>query len=624
MGDSRTLRSIEAVSVVLFLLQALRVVFSALFGIIYDQVFAGSPDAWLAISVGLLALALALPALSPRSPSHTWLAILAGVAAVARVGLTFNDASLRYWASLVVLGAAGLYLAGLLTARRSLALPSLLIALALDQVLRAAGHTFDLSLQPAWLPVQVFWAALVVGVSITLAWRGTVGDRQANLFGVRAALGLGGLLFLETSLLSLPGGLARWSGVSYSLLAPIVLALTLLPLWPRLRRELGSRLASRGVLRLGVPGGLALALLVSYHVRGWLSAVGLVLAVILALGCLVILLDGRAPRQRSVGQMLALAFGLVLLLNFLNAFAFTYPYSVPQMRGTGWLVYLAAAVAVMFGASSQRPVALAWQEVSARPTRILLAGLIGLALTIGVTWPVPAAPFSADGRLRLATYNIHYGYDAEWHFNLEAMAEAIRAAGVDAIALQEVDTGRMTSYSVDDAWYLGRKLQMNVAYLPTVEKLTGIAVLYRGPAAPTRLGWIPSLQEQTGVIGVELGVGEQPVHTFGTWLGLSNEDTLEQVRAVLSFIGTRAPAGFGGDFNAEDGSPVTDALRQAGFEDGFTLLGQTPPPPTDPAIDPDQRIDYVWLRGLAPVRAWVADSLASDHRLVLTEVKLPD
>jgi endonuclease/exonuclease/phosphatase (EEP) superfamily protein YafD len=61
---------------------------------------------------------------------------------------------------------------------------------------------------------------------------------------------------------------------------------------------------------------------------------------------------------------------------------------------------------------------------------------------------------------------------------------------------------------------------------------------------------------------------------------------------------------------------------QAGFEDPFALLGQTPPP-TDPAVEPEQRIDYVWLRGLSPTRAWVADSLASDHRMVVTEVEIP-
>jgi endonuclease/exonuclease/phosphatase family metal-dependent hydrolase len=621
MTDTRFLRSIEATSIVLFFLQALRVIFSVLFGIIYDQVFAGSPDAWLPISVVLVLIALALPAVAPRSPTHTWLAVLAGVAAVARVALTFNDATLRYWGALVVLGSAGLYLAGLLTARRSLALPSLLMGLALDQILRAVGQTFDLSLQPVWLPAQILWAAIIIGIALALAWMGAVGDRQANLIGLRAALGLGGLLFLETSLLSLPNGISRWTGAPYIVIAPLLFVLTLLPAVPRVRFALGTRLALRPILRLGVPAGLAAALMVGYFGRGLVGALGLVLAVILALGCMVIVLDGRSPRQRSVGQMLALAFGLVLVLNFLNAFTFTYPYAVPQLRGMGWAVYLAACVAVMIGASSQRPVALAWQEFSARPTRIVLGGLVGLVLIILAVWPRSVESLPDDGRLRLATYNIHYGYDAEWHFNLDEMAEAIEGAGVDAIALQEVDTGRMTSYCVDDALYLARRLRMNVAYLPTIEHLTGIAVLYKGPQAPASMAFLTSLQEQTGIVGVDLDVGGQPLHAFGVWMGLSNEDTLRQITEALVFIGDRTPASFGGDFNSVDDDPVPQAVMQAGFEDPFGLLGQTPPP-TDPAIEPNQRIDYVWLRGLSPTHAWVADSLGSDHRLVVTEVQI--
>jgi endonuclease/exonuclease/phosphatase family metal-dependent hydrolase len=621
MTDTRFLRSIEATSIVLFFLQALRVIFSVLFGIIYDQVFAGSPDAWLPVSVLLVLIALALPAVAPRSPTHAWLAVLAGVTAVARVALTFNDATLRYWGALVVLGSAGLYLAGLLTARRSLALPSLLMGLALDQVLRAVGQTFDLSLQPVWLPVQILWAALIIGIALALAWMGAVGDRQANLMGLRASIGLGGLLFLETSLLSLPNGVTRWTGAPYAVLAPLLFVLTLLPTMPRLRFALGNRLALRPILRLGVPAGLVAALMVGYFGRGLVGTIGLVLASILALGCMVILLDGRSPRQRSVGQMLALAFGLVLVLNFLNAFTFTYPYAVPLLRGMGWAVYLAACVAVMIGASSQRPVALAWQEVSARPTRTVLAGLAGLVLIVAAVWPRPVEALPDDGTLRLATYNIHYGYDAEWHFNLDEMAEAIAEADVDEIALQEVDTGRMTSYCVDDALYLARRLRMNVAYLPTIEHLTGIAVLYKGPQAPASMAFLTSLQEQTGIVGVDLDVGGRPLHAFGIWMGLSNEDTLRQITEALVFIGDRTPVSFGGDFNSEDHDSVPQAVMQAGFEDPFALLGQTPTP-TDPAVEPEQRIDYVWLRGLSPTRAWVADSLASDHRMVVTEVQI--
>ena len=64
-------------------------------------------------------------------------------------------------------------------------------------------------------------------------------------------------------------------------------------------------------------------------------------------------------------------------------------------------------------------------------------------------------------------------------------------------------------------------------------------------------------------------------------------------------------------------------VETAGFIDPFTALGIDPAPPTSPAIQPKSRIDFVWLRGLLPSEAWVSESLASDHRMVVVEVELP-
>lgn len=61
-------------------------------------------------------------------------------------------------------------------------------------------------------------------------------------------------------------------------------------------------------------------------------------------------------------------------------------------------------------------------------------------------------------------------------------------------------------------------------------------------------------------------------------------------------------------------------MLQAGFADPFVALGIDPPPPTDPAIDPQIRIDYVFTRHLKPSSAEVLSSLASDHRMVIVEM----
>ncbi len=621
MTQPRFLRAVEATSVALFFLQALRVVFSVLFGIIYDQVFVGPPGLWLAGSLGLVVVALAAPALAPRSPRRAWMAVMASLAALARVALSVDDARVRYWGCLAVLVFGGMYLAGLLTARRPVAMPALVGALIFDQLLRILGNTYDLSLRPTWLPVQAVWALVVVVVAVALGRRAAGGDRRASLFAIRAGLGLGGFFFLESSLLALPNAAARWSGESYATVAPLLLLVTFLPLIPRLRLAVHQRLAGSSALRLALAIVLTGGLMVGYFVPGLASVAGLVLAQVATLACLSPLLDGRPSRPRAVGGMLALGLLLMFALNLVNAFAFTYPYSLPMLRGLGWTAYLLAAVAFGAGVLAQNPVPLTRDELSTRTGVVLPAAIAIVAAALWAVQPSPAAPFSEDGTLRLATYNIHYGYDKDWHFSLESIAQTLEQNRVDVVALQEVDTGRLTSYGVDDATYLARRLHMNAAYVPTVEHLTGIAVLYHGPRVPAEGRLLTSLQEQTGILHVRVGQSGTQLDFFGTWLGLENEDTQGQVREALAFIGDRSPAAFGADFNAQMGSPVATAIQGAGFLDPFSSLAIQPVPLTDPAVDPTQRIDFVWLRGLYPLRAWVPDSLASDHRLVVVEVK---
>jgi endonuclease/exonuclease/phosphatase family metal-dependent hydrolase len=310
--------------------------------------------------------------------------------------------------------------------------------------------------------------------------------------------------------------------------------------------------------------------------------------------------------------------GVFLLLQFLNAFTFTYPYTLPSLRGLGWAVYLVAAL--LAGLPLLRPARTTavrspspWAGAAA-VAAVMLAGLF--------VWPRAPDDGPDERAVRLATYNIHYGYDETWGFQLAAQAEAIRGEGVDLIALQEVDTGRMTSYMADDAYFLARRLGMREAYQPTVEHLTGIAVLYRGEGVNIEHLLLTSLQEQTGILRVEIDVAGRPMNLFGLWLGLSDEDTQRQIDEALAFVGHRSPAALGGDFNAQPGSPVYQAVRAAGWLDPFPALGIDPAPLTSPAVHPTERIDYVFLRGVSARQASVSTSLASDHRMVVVEVDL--
>ncbi len=616
-----TLQVMIASWVVVFFIQALRVIFSTMFGFIYDQVFEGPMDAWLVVSNLLVVGAFLAPGILARKPSARRMATLASLTALARVALSVNDQLIRYWGALIVIAAGGSYLALWLSRKRPQIWRPILWALILETILRIVGDTFDISLQSASLIPVAFWSVLTIGISLWLTKNEK--DPELPLRGLSwvGGLGLGVFFFLETSLLSLPNGITRWSNTPYPWIAALLLIITFLPLLPNIgdfvRVRLTNPIGGVAVVVL-LTGGL----LLGYFVSGAGAAVALLLAQVASVFALGLLLGDNAPPTRLPGWPLAMGGLLLLLLDFLNAFAFTYPYTLPLMRGMGWAVYFAACLFFAWGLLRKRQETNAQQDLERESGWSWVSFMLAVIIVGVSVWPQAKAPLPAD-KLRLATYNIHYGYDDDWHTTLEDIARTIETEGVDVIALQEVDTGRMTSYCADNAYFLARRLGMNVVYLPTVEHLTGIALLYKGPKVPEASTLVTSLQEPTGVVHAALKWNGKELHAYGIWLGLSDEDTMRQIEQALAFIGADTPASFGGDFNARSDEPEIALIREGAFEDPFTTLGIDPVPLTSPAIEPESRIDYVWVRGLVPVDAWVSDSIASDHRMVVIEVAQP-
>ena len=621
MVQRQNLRLIEAGSVILFYLQSLRVIFSVLFGILYDGLFEGPLGAWVFISVALIIAAFSAPVLAKFTQQQGWRPRLAILVALARVAMVVNDPQVRFWSALTILFAGGIYLGIVLRRVRWPTFRAVVLALVLDQLLRLSGDTFDLSLRSAWLPEQALWSLGLIIVAMRLQ-----GDaaRTGEGGGLRPwdGLALGAFLFLEISLLSLPNAIARWGDVPYAIVAPFLLAITLSFLVTALRIFLFEQVLVFTERRIVVGLILLAGVLAGYFASGVLAILGLLLVHMAALICLLGLIGAGGAETRTAGPAFSLGALLFLLLNFLNAFAFTYPYTLPIMRDLGWVVFLIASVILAAGFIWHRQ--MRGTTVSPMPRLIAALALVAAVLCIVFLWPHPPSPLPPGGELRACTYNIHYGYDDPWHYRLDAMADAIESNGCDFVALQEVDAGRLTSYAVDNAYYLARRLRMNAAYLPAVEHLTGIGLLYKGPAVPADARFLTSLQENTGVLRVEVDLAGQSFSFHAIWMGLSDEDTNRQIEEALAFIGDRSPAAFGGDFNAEFDEPVAKAVLAAGFDDPFTALGKIPAPFTSPAIHPDHRIDYVWVRGLTPRDAWVADSLASDHRMVVIEAGLSD
>ncbi len=615
--------AVEATAVFLFLYQALRVLFSVLFGLIYDALFAEAmPMTTVGLVLAVVVLALLTPLTVPRRPDRQRVALLGGavVAFLARIPLTPNDPQSRLAASILIVAGAGLYLAARLREGQRDVVRTLVLALIADQVLRAAGHTWDVTLRPAWLGGQV---AVSLGLCLLAGWlfrqRPVKEPGTGTGPGLLGGLAWGSWLFLETSLLNFPNALARWSGAPYAATAPLLSVITLLPLvvgsdWA-MRRSRVVRMAGAAIFL----GSLAVGGLGADPV---ISLAALLLARLLALLLLPACLFGNPGREGRPG--IALGGILFLLWSFAYAFTFTYPYTIAACRGMGLPVVLAAGL--LIGLPALRRSAATEQASHSTLARVAVALVAGgalLGMVLPFARPSRLSPPAAGSSLRVATYNIHYGYDTYWHLSLEDQARTLEASGADVVMLQEVDTGRPTSYMIDDALWLARRLNMEAVYLPTVEHLTGIALLTRYPILRSDTLLLPSELEQTGIIWAELDVGSTPLNAFAIWLGLEPEERARQLDAALPFIAAHpGPAVWGGDFNSTPDSPEYARICDAGFVDPFPALGLGSPP-TDPAINPTKRIDFVWLRGLTPLDAQVLDSLASDHRPVVFESSRP-
>ena len=525
----------------------------------------------------------------------------------------------------------------------------LALAVGASILLRALGSGSDLSTLGDFQAIG--WAlALIAGLLLPIELRrkngaGSPSEKLSPGFGRLAVLSLGllaALTLLYFAFISL-NVIARWMGASYLLVIGLAaLALGFFAVQRLGRLTTWVRLSPGSLFLANALFALALVLTILPHQIAfpsspndyplyepdvsWLAYPPLVFMLLLFP---VLLLDLSLYAQeisvlRAGSRPLGCAFslGALFLLVMILAHVFTTVYAYipvvgPFFRDKFWLAYLVLGLALLL------PLPLVRRGVAPAPgaTPALAAGpiLLGLGafLAAWLTAARPAPPAPGAASLRLLTYNVQQGYSAAGLKNFDGQLELIAAQAPDLVGLQESDTNRIAGGNSDLVRYFADRLDMHSYYGPkTVPGTFGIALLSRYPIQNPRTFYMYSDGEQSATIWAEINVEGKTFNVFVTHLG--NGGPIVQQQAILGEIAGLENVILMGDFNFP---PDTDQYRiTTDLLDDAWLL-RWPSGVDDQGVNPDQRIDYVFVSpGTQVLDARYLLSPASDHPAELVEI----
>ena len=547
------------------------------------------------------------------------------------------------------------------------------MGIAAELLLRLYGASVDLTWSSVLLVVQVGLAlALFVLVIVNLVIDAaemrqiTEARRAANAeinppavlpqlptpttISAWGALAFGGLFYLELTLLGLANTAARRAGVEPGAIAPWLAAATLLPLVPAIREALRRFLGMfdgqwRGWVYTLI---LGLLLVIGFRFSGPIAAVGLVLAqLFVGLGWWWV---AQPVEKRAWFSGVGIVIGLLVFLVLTGAEYFTYDYafvySAPEpigtalrsLRGLGLAVVLVAGLFVTLPAIVARR-RLPWQGGRGRDSVFTLA-LCALCavLAVSLTPPLVVTPSANPQHLRLATLNLHGGYSLYFNSDLSQLATQISTSGADVLLLQEIETGRLVSNSVDQVDWLAHALHMQAIYFPTNESAQGLAILTRLPVDATRATLLSSVGKQTGVLYARLMAADsQPIDVYDTELGFllkdANQSTADQEQdqrtqlgQVFGLINQTDPGLtirtlLGGSFNNVPTSDLYQIVSQS-FSDPFAGQAVEKTITWRLVNQIVSRVDYLWLHGINSLGAGIVPVAASTHDLAVVEISL--
>jgi len=439
-------------------------------------------------------------------------------------------------------------------------------------------------------------------------------------------LGFGSFLYLAFSLFHNPAALVAatgWRDVQAHFAINLFVIFGVLRLfggtyWPQKRRWLIAIICGAGLV-------ISLIFIVVGMGPGWLW---FALGTLTLWGSIGEIFAGTARRtplkpglwRSSLGMFLALLIMLVTI--FLVA-----QFEMVWMTVGAGVIVLITGVWVAVGDTSTIDSATFGKLMRA-------GGVIGILLIaiVGVwAWliyrVIPVEYHQTGPSLRVMTYNIHQGVDADMKMDLETIVAAILAEQPDILVLNEVNRNRATNGYTEVLSLISEKTGMPYVFGDNyADGQYGNALLTKLPILEwENTHFRHNTTETRGVLRVVIETTSGPLTLYATHLDhIASPDDVrqEQVAEILSTWNHDPRAILLGDLNATPETPEVQQIYTAGFvsvleaagqADTFTFWNQPPVP--------GYRIDHIFVTpDLEIGEAWVSQTRASDHLPVIVEI----
>jgi len=338
---------------------------------------------------------------------------------------------------------------------------------------------------------------------------------------------------------------------------------------------------------------------------------------------------GFAIAQAAIIAMLAIAcnkltsrpatlFAFGWIASFVLLFAFYNQYEWPTL----WIV---AAILVVVGAAPG--FASMTFDRSAAIAALTLAATVLLPRTSSSHTKLRNYEIT---KLRVATYNIHQGFDAYGAPGMANIADEIASLHADVVALQEVNRGWTFVGGADLVEFLRYRFpEYAIEFVPLNGTMWGVALMSRLPLLnPEGARFTaPKGAFGYGYAAADVTVGGDTIHVVGLHLtagleGNGDHSRADQANELVKLAGSHENTIVMGDFNSERYHESIKAIMSAGYRDALAEHGLAETG-TWPAHAPNEHIDYVFLRGrLKTTNGRIPATLASDHLPVVFDVVL--